>query len=181
LRLSNERTFHGFDVMVMWREEPQEVMKFKGMLPFATLGQTDSGERLLSAVAAKIKAIKSKEERRELFRMSQAFAGLRYDKNLVYRILKEGSMLEESVVVQDWIQHGVQKGLQQGKREGLQQGERRIFIRQLERLLGKLPIKTRKQVEALSSEQLETLSEDLLSFQAKTDLTAWLKQPSPPR
>ncbi len=146
-------------------------MKFKGLLPLATLTESDSGEKLLRAVTARLNMIQSREERRELFRMSQALAGLRYDKSLVYRIMKEAGMLEESSVVQDWIQHGVRKGVQQG----LQQGERKIVMRLLERLIGKLTPKTRKQVESLSVEQLESLSEDLLSFKSKSDLTTWLK------
>ena len=55
-------------------------------------------------------------------------------------------MLEESVVYQDILQKGVQQGLQQGVQQGLQR-ERNLVLRQLERLLGKLPVRTRKQIE----------------------------------
>jgi predicted transposase YdaD len=171
----DERTFHGYDVVALWQEEAQELMKFTGLLPLATLTNSNSAEKLLSAVTAKLNMIRSKEERRELFRMSQAFAGLRYDKSLVYRIMKEVGMLEESSVVQDWIQHGVRKGVQQG----MQVGERKVILRQLERLVGKLSPRARKQVEILSVEQLESLSEDLLSFKTKSDLTNWLKKHLP--
>ena len=80
-------------------------------------------------------------------------------------------MLEESVVYQDILQKGVQKGLQQGL-----QRERRLIMRQLDQLIGKLSTKTRKQIEELSADQLEELGEALIGFRSEKDLTAWIKQ-----
>jgi len=93
-------------------------------------------------------------------------------------------MLEESVVYQDILQKGVQQGLQQGLQQGVQQGlrqgreqgEKSLVLRQLERLLGKLPTRTRKQIEKLGLEQLEALGEALVEFKSERDLTNWLKQ-----
>ena len=81
-------------------------------------------------------------------------------------------MLEESVVYQDILQKGVQIGIGQG----VQQGEQRLVPRQLEQLLGKLPIKTRKQIETLNSEQIENLGGALLKSESQRDLTDWLEQ-----
>ncbi len=77
-------------------------------------------------------------------------------------------MLEESVVYQDILQKGVQ--------QGVQQGEKNVITRQMTRRLGRLSPKVRKQLENLSLKQLEQLSEDLLDFKTKADLTLWLNK-----
>jgi predicted transposase YdaD len=95
-------------------------------------------------------------------------AGLRYDRDIVYRILKERDMLEESVVYQDIFQ--------KGEEQGLQQGERRVALRQLERRFGKLPRGVRGQIDGLALPQLEELCEALLDFQTRNDMLAWFKE-----
>ncbi len=53
---------------------------------------------LATPVAARINRINPRERRREILSLSRALAGVRYDRNLIYRILKESDALEESVV-----------------------------------------------------------------------------------
>lgn len=92
-------------------------------------------------------------------------------------------MLEESSVYQDIFQKGEQRGLLTGKQLGLEQGllhEQRLVLKQLERLLGKLSTRTRKQVERLTFDQLAALGEALLDFTSEKELTAWLKQQAKP-
>ena len=171
-RYEDEFTSHRYLVIKMWEQDPKELLQHEGLLPLATLCRAESGEKLLAEVADKVKQIKSPERRREVLTLSRVLAGVRYDKNLIYRILKESDMLEESVVYQDILQKGVQIGVGQG----VQQGEQRLVLRQLEQLLGKLPIKTRKQIEMLNSEQLENLGGALLKFKSQHDLTDWIEQ-----
>lgn len=166
-RYVDERTLHIYDVIEMWRLDPRVLLKYEGLLPLATLCHTESGEKLLTEVAAKASRIKSRERRREVLNASRIFAGLRYDKDLVNRILKESDMLEESVIYQDILQRGKQVGLQH---------EQNLVLRQLARVLGKVPSKARKQVEQLDFEQLGALGEALLDFSSEKDLTAWLKR-----
>lgn len=184
-RYEDEWTVHRYQVVKLWEQDPAELLKHAGLLPLATLCRTESGERLLGEVAAQIKRIKSREQRRETLNWSRVLAGLRYDTGLVYQILKESDMLEESVVYQDIFQkgeqRGEQRGLQKGLRQGLQQGERKVALRLLERRFGKLTPKVRQQIEQLTLEQLEALCEALLDFQTKDDLTRWLKQHAPVR
>ena len=170
-RYEDERTSHHYDVIRMWEQDPQELLRYEGLLPLATLCRAESGEKLLTQVAVRVNRIKSRERRRETLNLSRVLAGVRYDKDLIYRILKEGDMLEESVVYQDILQKGLQQGLQQGL-----QRERRLVMRLLERLIGKLSTKTRKQIEELNAEQLEELGEALVDFNSEKDLTAWIEQ-----
>src|SRR5574341_1080935 len=120
-RYEDERTLHIYDVVRVWEQNPAELMKHEGLLPLATLCRAESGEKLLSEVAARINQIKSRERRREALNWSRMLAGLRYDKSLIYRIMKESDMLEESVVYQDILQKGRRSGLQEGRQEGAEE------------------------------------------------------------
>jgi len=170
-RYEDERTLHVYDVVLMWEQDPAMFLKHEELLPLATLCRAESGEKLLGAVAAGINRIKSRERRREALNWSRMLAGLRYDKNLIYQILKESDMLEESVVYQDILQKGEQRGEEKEARK--------VALRQLELRFGKLPPRARRQIERLMVTQLEALLEALLNFQSKQDLTHWLRQHAP--
>jgi predicted transposase YdaD len=60
--------------------------------------------------------------------------------------------------------------------EGVQRGKRDTIIRQLTRRIGTVPPQVQAQVQNLSIEQLDELSEALLDFAGVADLTAWLQQ-----
>ena len=62
----------------------------------------------------------------------------------------------------------------QGLQEGLQEG-RSLILRQLTRKFGQLSPQICDQIELLSLEQLEALSEVLLDFSSLADLTRWLQ------
>ena len=92
--------------------------------------------------------------------------GLTYEKDLVKRLFKEG-MMRESVIYQDIIREGEEKG---------EQRERSLILRLLTRRVGELPQTWRDRVNTLSLEQLENLGEALLDFQGITDLETWWRQ-----
>ena len=85
-------------------------------------------------------------------------------------------MLEESVVYQDILRKGEQRGERRGMQIGVQQEGRTIALLLLERRCGELTPKVRQQIEQLTVEQLEALCEASLDFQAKQDLTRWLRK-----
>lgn len=76
---------------------------------------------------------------------------------------------------EEGIQQGLQQGLQRGREEGKQEGEARFALRQLKYRFGELNSKTEERIRSLSVEKLEELSEVLLEFQSRKDLTAWLQ------
>jgi predicted transposase YdaD len=166
-RYVDETTMHTCSVIKLWEVEPRELLRYEGLLPLATLCRAESGEQLLSTVAAQAKRIKSRERRREVLNASRIFAGLRYDKDLVNRILRGSDMLEESVIYQDILQRGELRGLQH---------ERNLVLRQLTRILGKVSSRSRKQIEQLDFERLGALGEALLDFTSEKELVAWLEQ-----
>jgi predicted transposase YdaD len=167
-RYKDERTTHEFDVIEVWKQDPKQLLEHEGLLPLVTLCRAESGEKLLTEVAARIRRIKSRARRRETLNWSRVLAGLRYDKRLIYQTLKESDMLEESVVYQDIFR--------KGKQRGVQEGERKLALRLLERRVGKLSLKIQRQIESLPIERIEELCEALPNFKASDDLMAWLKQ-----
>ncbi len=175
-RYVDERTVHGYDVIKLWEVDPQVLLQYEGLLPLATLCHAASGEKLLMEVAKRAKRIKSRERQRDVLNASRVFAGLRYDKDLVNRILKESDMLEQSVIYQDILQKGELRGLQKGELRGISLGELKIVLMQLEHRLGVLTRPLRKQIEALPVTQIEALGKAAFDFTSKDDLRRWLKQ-----
>lgn len=72
--------------------------------------------------------------------------------------------MRESVIYQEILREGEQRG---------QQRERALILRQLTRRVGELPQEVLDRIETLSLEQLENLGEALLDFQAQADLETW--------
>jgi predicted transposase YdaD len=81
--------------------------------------------------------------------------------------VEESNVLEESVIYQDILQRGVQRGMRLGKLK--------LVLIQLEQRFGKLTEQTRRQIDSLPVSQLEELGKALLSFGDKAELRAWLK------
>ena len=171
-RYEDECTVHRYTVVKMWEQDPAELLKQEGLLPLATLCRAESGEKLLQEVAAGIEGIKARGPRSEALNGARVLAGLRYNKQLVYQILKENDMLEESVVYQDILR----KGKRQGKQEGIQQGLLTIVQQQLERRLGNLSPAVQRQFEGLAVAQLEELGLALLEFQTQEDMQTWFRR-----
>jgi predicted transposase YdaD len=69
---------------------------------------------------------------------------------------------------------GRQKGRQEGRQEGRQQEALELVSRLLKRRLGAIEASLLNQVEKLTRDQLELLSEDLLDFATVADLQQWL-------
>lgn len=181
-----------YTVVKLWEQDAAQLLAHEGLLSLATLCHAaPDGLTLLTQVAERIQSLPEASARLEQIALARALAGLRFDTELIYSILQGGNMLEESVVYQDIIRQGRQRGLQeglalgtqQGLQQGLQQGrqeglerEQELILRQLERRCGPLSNRTYKQILALSHLRLEDLGEALLDFQSKKDLTAWLKR-----
>jgi predicted transposase/invertase (TIGR01784 family) len=87
-------------------------------------------------------------------------------------------MLEIATEAQQtrFYQEAREDGLRVGRQEGLQAGERSLLLRLLQKRLGELPETTRSRINTLSLEQLETLGDALLDFQAIADLDTWLQR-----
>ena len=168
-RYAEDAVTCAYTVVKLWERNAQELLKYDGLTPLAVLCHpANGGENLLRAVAEEITRQPNLELRREMLNASQVFAGLRYNTGLIRQILRRTDMLEESVIVQEFIQMGVQKGVTKG--------ESKMLLLILKHRFGALPARLQKHVAELPVNALEDLGRAMLNFQSKADLTNWLKK-----
>ena len=160
-------TWHRYRIIRLWEQDPQPLLANRALLPLATLARSNRPNLLLEQVVAEVDRIEEQGQLRTLAACVDVLAGLRFEKDLVRRLLSE-EIMEESVTYQDIIQ----KGRQRGKQEGVLL----VVMRQLTLRLGLLDPVLQQRIEGLSITRLEELSEALLDFKTATDLAVWLDQ-----
>jgi predicted transposase YdaD len=90
---------------------------------------------------------------------------LRFEKGLIRQLLSE-DIMQESVIYQDI--------LQKGQEQGEQKEAFRFFNRLLNRRFGEINSSIIERTRVLSTEQLEALGEEFLSFSNVSDIVTWL-------
>ncbi len=158
-------TRHRYRVIRIWEQDPTPLLANPALLPLATLARSDSPNSLLEQVAAGVDMIEENDERQNISACTQILAGLRFNKNLIRQLFRE-EIMQESVIYQDILQKGEQKGK---KQEALA-----LILRQLPRRIGPVTPQLQEQIRSLSVPQLEDLGEALLDFSSETDLINWL-------
>jgi predicted transposase YdaD len=161
----------------------------------APLTKTNSPQALLSQTAERIAKITSNSERQNLLSLTKILAGLRFELNLIHQCLREEDM-KESVVYQEILRTGEQRGIsigekigeqrgisigeQRGISIGEQRGEEKTAIKWITSLLthqlGQVDSSLREQIQGLSIQQLEALRDAAFDFQTEHDLRLWLDQ-----
>ena len=164
-------TQHQFNVVKMWEEPTEFFLNDPILLPFATLTQTQSSDRLLNQVRHQVEQLSEPDQRRQVSSYVQLMAGLKYDKEVVRRLFSEGIM-RESVIYQEIFQAGEA----QGEARGEARGERRMAVRVLSRQFGNLSPSLISQLNELSLEQIEALGDVMVDLISLEDLTHWLEQ-----
>lgn len=89
---------------------------------------------------------------------------------------------EEGIAIQareDGLKQGLQQGLRQGLEQGLQQGKQQervnLISRQLNKRFGEISEQINTQIQQLSMEQLEQISELIFDWESLEDLLTWLQ------
>ena len=164
-------TSHRYRVVRLWEQDSAPFLANPGLLPLATLTQTDSPQALLAQVAEQVDRISEREQRQNIAGCAEILAGLRFEKDLIRQFFRE-EIMRESVIYQDILQ----QGLQQGRREGKQEGETDLITRQLTRRLGEVDSLLIERIRELSLDRLEELGVALLDFSSVADLMAWFAQ-----
>ena len=154
-----ENTRHEFGVIRLWEQPSDIFLNTPGLLPFATLSQTEDKTQILQIVAEAIEQINDTRIQSNVAASTAILAGLVLNKKLIKRLLRSDAM-RESVIYQD---------IQQEKALA-------IVTRQLRHQVGTVPPAQLLKLEAMESEQLEDLAEALLDFSSLSDLEAWLAQ-----
>ncbi|BDI17067.1 hypothetical protein ANSO36C_28690 [Nostoc cf. commune SO-36] len=146
----------------LWEENPELFLNDPALLPLAPLAATTQPQTLLQRVVEQVNQLEP-GVRPEISAYTQILAGLKYKKDLIRQLFREG-MMRESVIYQEILAEGEQRG---------EQRERSLILRLLTRRVGELPQEVRSRIETLSLEKLENLGEALLDFQAIADLETW--------
>jgi predicted transposase YdaD len=105
------------------------------------------------------------DQRQNISACVQILAGLQFEKNIIQQLFRE-EIMQESVIYQDILQKGDQRGK---KQEAIA-----LIMRQLARRIGVINPQLEEQIRSLSITQLEDLGEALLDCSNQTDLTGWL-------
>lgn len=159
------KTRHEYRVIRLWEEDPAPLLANPALLPLATLARSDSPNALLEQVAAQVDMIEESDKRTNISACIQVLAGLRFDKDLIQQLFRE-EIMQESVIYQDILQKGEQRGRQQG--------EATLVLRLLNRRVGVIDSDVEQRINGLSTNQLENLAEALLDFSTQADLISWL-------
>jgi predicted transposase YdaD len=153
----------------MWEQDANFFLATEALLPLALLCQTTSPRDLLAQVAQEVGKIEEREARLDTAACTEILAGLRFDKSLIRQLLSE-DIMQESVIYQDILQ----KGERQGEQKGEQQEAFKFLSRQLNRRFGAIDSLIIDRLRVLSTEQLEILGEEFLSFSNVANLVDWL-------
>jgi hypothetical protein len=99
---------------------------------------------------------------------------VRIESGEIENFLGQEEIMGFSQAFLDWEEATEQRGKTIGQREQA----RSIVLRLLSRKVGILPVDLRSQIEQLSLEQAEALSDALLDFKSLTDVVNWLDRQS---
>jgi predicted transposase YdaD len=161
----DETTTHHYRSLRMWEQDASLFLTNPALLPLAPLCQTDSPRDLLAQVAIEVAKIANRSDRQNTAGYTEILAGLRFEKGLIRQLLSE-DIMQESVIYQDILQKGEQKGEQQ---EAF-----RFLNRQLNKRFGTIDSSIIDRLKVLSTEELEVLGEEFLGFTDVSALLAWL-------
>ncbi|XZN89092.1 MAG: Rpn family recombination-promoting nuclease/putative transposase [Microcoleus sp.] len=175
---TDTNTRHGYRVIRLWEQDPALLLSVPGLLPLATLSQTNSPRNLLEQIATQIATIEEPNQQADLLACTQVLAGLRFEKDLIRQLFRKETM-RGSVIYQEIREDGLLEGRQLGLLEGRKDEALSFLTRQLTRRIGSIASETREQIQTLSVEELEDLGEALLDFSEASDLTNWLSEHQP--
>jgi predicted transposase YdaD len=162
----DDTTIHRYRAVRMWEQDSSLFLGNSALLPLAPLCRTDSPRELLSQVSQEVARISDRETRQNTAAYTEILAGLRFEKDLIRQLLSE-DIMQESVIYQDILQKGEERGEQ---KEAF-----RFLNRLLNRRFGEMDSSIVERIRVLSTEQLESLGEEFLSFLNVSDLLAWLE------
>lgn len=156
-RLIVGNTRHQYQVIRVWEEDSEILLKSPALLPLAVLAKTDEPNKLLQQVALEIDKIEEQAQQNTIAACVELLAGLKFEKQLIKQYFREETM-EESVIYQEIINRG----------------KLQLIFRLLKRRIGEISAKLESQIKELSGEKLDELSEAILDFSQPDDLVNWM-------
>ena len=111
-----------FCLTTPWEENTPQFFHHPGLLPFAVLSNTDDPEQVLSQVSRSLETISQKQVQSNLAAATSILAGLVLNRETIKKILRS-DIMRESVIYQDILEEGEEKGRQEGEEKGLKKGK----------------------------------------------------------
>ena len=125
--LVHENTFsvgelsHRFNVIRLWEQPTEIFQKYRGLLPFAALSQTNNPEETLRQVAKQIENIADKQVQSNVAASTAIISGIALSQEIIQRLLRS-EIMKESVIYQSILQEGLAEGKAKGIAEGMAKG-----------------------------------------------------------
>ncbi|MCA6538580.1 MAG: Rpn family recombination-promoting nuclease/putative transposase [Pseudanabaena sp.] len=105
---------HQFNVIRLWEQPTEIFQKYSGLLPFATLSQTNNTEETLRQVARQIENITDKQVQSNVAASTAIMSGIALNKEIIQRLLRS-EIMKESVIYQEILLEGKAEGIAEGK------------------------------------------------------------------
>lgn len=142
---SLENTNHNFQVIRLWEQPASLFLQYPGLLPFATLGQSESPAETLRQVTEIVDQIEDESTKSNLMAASAILAGLRLEQDMIYQLVRRDIMQESA------IYRSIQKDAEVRK-------QREIAANSLRE---GLPIATVARITGLSIEELQQIQQQI--------------------
>ena len=95
---NSEQLNHKFNVIRLWEQPTEIFQKYAGLLPFATLSQTNNPEEALRQVAKQIEIIPDRRVQSNVAAATHIISGLALSKEIIQRLLRS-ELMKESVTI----------------------------------------------------------------------------------
>jgi predicted transposase/invertase (TIGR01784 family) len=113
---------HQFNVIRLWEQPTEIFQQYQGLLPFATLSQTNNPEETLRQVAKQIEEITDKQVQSNVAASTAIISGIALNKEIIQRLLRS-EIMKESVIYQEILLEGLTEGEARGIAKGEAKGE----------------------------------------------------------
>ncbi len=144
-----EQTRHEFEVIRIWEQPANLFLRYPGLLPFATLGDTPDPEATLQQVALARDQIPAPTTQSNVTAASAILAGLKLEDEIIYKVLRRDIMQESSVYRSIFAE---------GETSGESKTQRSIALNFLR---DGLPIEAVARGTGLSVEEVQLLQQEL--------------------
>lgn len=92
-----ENTAHQFQVIRLWEQPASLFLEYPGLLPFATLGQSESPAEVLRKVTEIVDRIEDQTTQSNIMAASAILAGLRLEQDVIHKLVRR-DIMQESVI-----------------------------------------------------------------------------------
>jgi predicted transposase/invertase (TIGR01784 family) len=143
--------------MRLWEQPANLFLRYPGLLPFASLGQSENPAEMLRQATQVMDQIEDPVTQANLVAASAILAGLRLEQTIVYNIVRR-DIMQESVIYQSIQQEAEARGEARGEARAEARKQREIAMNSLR---AGLPLETVAHITGLSIEEVQALQHQM--------------------